>query len=143
MWTLLSFTGWFYPAILKESIEKHGGAGPAMPGVKTRKQKQATRDAIEARTKLRRGASLARLQERLVNSGRGRLNAEQTAVLAEYESGALRMRANELTHASGNGRLKREDESFVDIGGSTGGLVRTVVDFWKPPDLDLDDFFGP
>ena len=32
-------------------------------------------------------------------------------------------------------RLKKEDHSFVDIGGSTGGFVRTVLDDWEPPDL--------
>ena len=86
---------------------------------------------------------MARVQERMDNSGRGRLNAEQMAVLAEYRSDELRKRANELTHRSGNGRLKREDESFVDIGGSTGGFVRTVLDDWVPPDLNLGDFFEP
>ena len=37
--------------------------------------------------------------------------------------------------ASGHDRLKKEDRSFVDIGGSTGGFVRTVLDDWEPPDL--------
>ena len=41
---------------------------------------------------------------------------------------------------SGHGRLKKEDHSFVDIGGSTGGFVRTVLDDWEPP--DLADFEG-
>ena len=36
---------------------------------------------------------------------------------------------------SGHGRLKKEDDSFVDIGGSTGGFVRTVLGDWEPPDL--------
>ena len=35
---------------------------------------------------------------------------------------------------------KGEDDSFVDIGGSTGGFVRTVLDDWGPP--DLSDFDG-
>ena len=35
----------------------------------------------------------------------------------------------------GHGRLKNEDESWVDIGGGTGGFVRTVLDDWEPPDL--------
>ena len=43
--------------------------------------------------------------------------------------------ANKLTMISGHGRLKQEDDSFVDIGGSTGGFVRTVLDDWEPPDL--------
>ena len=55
--------------------------------------------------------------------------------MQEYESGVLRKQANKLTMISGHGRLKKEDHSFVDIGGSTGGFVRTVLDDWEPPDL--------
>ena len=56
-------------------------------------------------------------------------------VLQEYRSGELRRQANKLTKISGHGRLLREDLSYVDIGGSTGGFVRTVLDDWEPPDL--------
>ena len=86
---------------------------------------------------------MERLQERLSQgdpSGEGqgiqpRLNAKQLRVLQEYQSGELRRQANRLTMISGHGRLKKEDHSFVDIGGSTGGFVRTVLDDWEPPDL--------
>ena len=33
----------------------------------------------------------------------------------------------------------RAARSFVDIGGSTGGFVRIVLDDWKPPDLAAFD----
>ena len=37
---------------------------------------------------------------------------------------------------SGHGRLRKDDESFVDISGNTGGgFVRVVLDDWEPPDL--------
>ena len=36
---------------------------------------------------------------------------------------------------SGHGRLKKADQTHVDIGGSTGGFVRTVLDDWETPDL--------
>ena len=96
-----------------------------------------------ARARLRRGAMLERLQERLSQgdpSGEDegiprRLNAKQLRVLREYRSGELRNEANRLTMISGHGRLKKEDDSFVDIGGSIGGFVRTVLDDWEPPDL--------
>ena len=49
-----------------------------------------------------------------------------------------------ITMISGRGRLKKEDHSFVDIGGSTGGFVRTVLDDWEPPDLaDFDGDLRP
>ena len=55
--------------------------------------------------------------------------------MQQYQSGELRREANRLTMVSGHGRLKRRDYSFVDIGGSTGGFVRVVLDDWGLPDL--------
>ena len=93
---------------------------------------------------------LERLQERLSqgneDKGKGKrkarpLNPKQLRVLQEYQSGELRRQANKLTMISGHGRLKKEDHSFVDIGGSTGGFVRTVLDDWEPyTSGDLVDF---
>ena len=49
-------------------------------------------------------------------------------------------RANKFTMIASHGGLHKEDHSFVDIGGSTGGFVRTVLDDWESP--DLADFEG-
>ena len=143
MWTLLSFTGRFDVAFLEESLAR-AAKGPAkMPGERTEEQQQQVLDAQKARAKLRWGAMLERLQERLSQGneakGKGKrkarpLNPEQLRVLQEYQSGELRRQANKLTMISGHGRLKKADGSFVDIGGSTGGFVRTVLDDWEPPD---------
>ena len=149
MWTVLSFTGRFDVAFL-ENIILNCAKGPLrMPGERTEEQKQQVRDAQMARARLRRGAMLERLQERLSQGneakGKGKrkarpLNPNQQRVLQEYQSGELRRQANKLTMISGHGRLKKEDHSFVDIGGSTGGFVRTVLDDWEPPDLaDFQD----
>ena len=147
MWTLLSFTGRFDVAFLEDVIAK-GAKGaakgpPKMPGERTEQQKEEKRDAQVARGKLRRGAMLERLQERLslpplTHKGKREarpLTPKQLRVLQEYRSGELRRQANKLTKIFGHGRLKKEDDSFVDIGGSTGGFVRTVLDDWEPPDL--------
>ena len=143
MWTLLSFTGKFDVPYLEESIAKAErkrraeGLPPGLaPGTRTEKQKQQTRDAQLARARVRRGATLERLQEKLSHSQRGRpLNRQQLQCLQEYQRGKLRLEANRLTLISGHGRLRREDQSFVDIGGSTGGFLRTVLDDWEPPEL--------
>ena len=92
---------------------------------------------------------LDRLQRKLAKGeeykGWGMRNAlrkfspKQREILKEYQSGLLRNKANNLTVKAGHGRLKKEDDSFVDIGGNTGGWVRTVLDDWEPPDLaDFD-----
>ena len=132
MWTLLSFTGRFDVTFLVDTIQR--GAKVTMPGEKTEEQKQEVRDVQMARAKLRRGAMLERLQEELSQEGKS-LNPKQLRLLQEYQSGELLRQANKLTMVSGHGRLKKEDHSFVDIGGSTGGFLRTVLDDWEPPDL--------
>jgi hypothetical protein len=141
MWTLLSFTGCFDVAFLEDSIaigaKECISSNPRMPGERTGDQKQQVRDAQMARANLRRGAMLERLLDQ--RSARP-LNPKQLRFLQEYQSGFMRRQANKLTMISGHGRLKREDHSFVDIGGCTGGFVRTVLDDWESP--DLADFQG-
>ena len=142
MWTLLSFTGRFDVAYLEEAIARGAKDQSKMAGERTEQQKQQVRDAQLGRARLRRGAMLERLQEKLSQGDKSRrpLNPKQLRVLQEYQSGELRRQANKLTMVSGHGRLKKEDASFLDIGGSTGGFVRTVLDDWEPP--DLADFEG-
>ena len=144
MWTLLSFTGCFDVDFLEEAITKGAKAPPKMPGERTEEQKQQVRDAQMGRARLRRGAMLERLQERLSQGneakGKGKrkarpLNPKQQQIWQEYKNGELRRQANKLIMVSGHGRLENEDHSFVDIGGSTGGFVRTVLDDWEAPDL--------
>ena len=156
MWTLLSFTGRFDPDYLDQAICRGAKVGPRMPSERTSEQKQQIIDAQEARSRLRRGAMLERLQARLTEGNQAKgtgkskgkvcgalkgrnpvraLRPGQLKVLQEYRSGELRRQANKLTKMSGHGRLLREDLSYVDIGGSTGGFVRTVLDDWEPPDL--------
>ena len=144
MWTLLSFTGCFDVDFLEEAITKGAKAPPKMPGERTEEQKQQVRDAQMARAMLRRGAMLERVQAKVQGKRNARpLNAKQLQCLEKYRSGELRKRANELTKISGHGRLKAEDQSFVDIGGSTGGFVRVVLDDWEPPDLaDFEHVYG-
>ena len=136
IWTLLSFTGRFDVAFLEESIAKGATFPTRMPGERTERQKKDARNAQIARARLRQAKNLDRLEGTTCRP----FTARQREVLDQYRSGWLRKEANKLTLISGHGRLKREDESFVDIGGSTGGFVRTALDDWGPP--DLKDFDG-
>ena len=140
MWTLLSFTGRFDVAYLEYIIARGAAKEPIkMPGERTKEQKQQVRDALIAQSRLRRGLWLERLQNRILSKGKGKgarpLTPKQWRELQEFQSGELRRQANKLTMKSGHGRLKKEDDSFVDICGSTGGFGRTVLDDWEPPDL--------
>ena len=147
LWTLLSLTGSFDVEYLQNAILKGAQHQPRMPGERTEEEKAKVRDAQMARARLRQGKMLERLQNKLSQGreakakGKGKaLSPKQQQVLKEYQSGELRRKANNLSMKSGHGRLKKEDDSFVDIGGSTGGFVRTVLDGWEPP--DLADFGG-
>ena len=146
MWTLLSFTGRFDVAWLEDSIARGGHGPPRMPGERTEQEKQKIRDGQVARSRLRRGAMLERLQERIQDNSQidaRPLTSKQLRELQAYQSGELRREANKFTMISGHGRLRKDDyelrpwdpASFCDIGGSTGGFVRTVLDDWEPPDV--------
>ena len=63
------------------------------------------------------------------------MSRKQEELLALYDAGSLLAEANRLTRMSGNGRLRRSDGSSVNIGGSTGGHTRTVLDDWQAPDV--------
>ena len=82
--------------------------------------------------------SYARLREKIRRGGGApgtALSRQQQELLALYDNGTLLAEANRLTRISGNGRLRRSDGSFVDIGGSTGGYARFVLKDWEPPNL--------
>ena len=83
--------------------------------------------------------------DRLASKTSSPLSAWQQGILGKYRSGELRQEANKRTRISGHGRVRKDDGTFVDIGGSTGGFVRTVLDDWGPPglkDFDGDWRFG-
>ena len=126
MWEILSFQGRFDPEFFKNLPEK------PKPEDLTSEQREKTKQAIEARKQLRMakkiGRQHAREPDRPLRHGDQRL-------LRDLEKGKLRENVNKLTRESGNGRLRRRDGSFVDIGGSTGGMTRTVLYGYVPPNL--------
>ena len=125
MFHLLSFSGRWDPSFFAEQ--------PVPTGEPTEEQRRATAAAVEARAKVR----LARKYEHLKR--RKWLHPDQMELVSKLRDGTLDKEAARLTKESGHGRFKREDGSFVDIGGSTGGFTRAVLDNWTPPNLD-DDF---
>ena len=163
MWTLLSFTGRFDPEYFNLHVQ--GAAVPvALPGEISQEQKRKNAEAAQARAKVRLARKYARLRTRLQaeampkwpeakpkwGQGKGkskgqkegqqiRLSKKMEDLLEAYDSGKLQEEANRLTKISGNGRLRKNDGTYVDIGGNTGGFVRTILDDWAPPDLSEFD----
>ena len=60
------------------------------------------------------------------------MSRKQKDLLTLYDDGTLLAEANRLTLLSGNGRLRRSDGSYLDIGGSTRGYTRTLLYDWEP-----------
>ena len=124
MFHLLSFSGCWDPSFFEKSPV------PQQVGEQAERQKKATRAAVEARAKLR----LARKYHGL--SKKRALWPYQEELVARLLDGSLEAEVNRLTCLSGNGRLRRKDGTFIDIGGSTGGFTRAVLYNWTPPNLD-------
>ena len=55
-------------------------------------------------------------------------------VLEKHDSGQLRRDMNGAVTQFGHGRLVRDEGETQDIGGSTGGGPRRVIDDWVAPD---------
>ena len=123
MWHVLSFTGRF-----DETFFTNVKAPEKQPGERSTYQKDHTRNAALARTKLRHGEIYARKQD----NGE-ELTPKQLAVARLYRDGTLLARSNELTLQSGHGSLRTADGAVLEIGGSTGGEARKILEAWTPP----------
>ena len=62
------------------------------------------------------------------------LTPRQTDLLERYDSCRLMEELNAAKVAWGHGRLRSEAGEYMDIGGSTGGGSRRIIDDWTPPD---------
>ena len=62
------------------------------------------------------------------------LSPRQMVLLEDYDSGRLMRELNNAKVAWGHGRLRDEVGGYMDIGGSTGGVSRRIIDRWTPPD---------
>ena len=59
---------------------------------------------------------------------------KQLEVLQQWDSGELLANRNRSIVALGHGRLRTARGDYLDIGGSTGGGSRRIIDGWQPPD---------
>ena len=132
MWYMIIFTGRWDVAFLAR-------ASAFQPGEKTAGDKAKTRAAVEARSEVRRAKNLLRLMQKGNNKAKGKWldvqDSRKRELINKLRDGTLVSQANQLTRESGHGRILRADGSFVDIGGSTGGIVRTILYDWTLPDV--------
>ena len=127
MWTILSFTGEFRG----HTLEKLPAALPPEP--RSEQDKQRISEATEARGQLRVAEKIAKIrlsneEARAAGETYTPLTLMQDGFLTFYDDGSLRARANRLTLLAGNGRMHYADGTWEDIGGTTGGCRRPVLD---------------
>jgi hypothetical protein len=144
LWSIISFSGRYDANFLAQvqattvpqsdisAAQSNPTAGASQPEVQDNVPQQRTRNAQECRNTLRWAEHLARKRA----AGRGRFSYGDQQLLRDFDTGDLLRQANAATRASGHGRLKNADGTFQDIGASTGGLARTVLDDWKPVDQE-------
>ena len=86
---------------------------------------------------MRLAKNLVRIQrQKGKGEGKGKwLDSKKRELIDKLKDGTLVREANRLAKESGHGRILRSDGSFVQIGGSTGGIVRTILNDWTPPDV--------
>ena len=125
MWELVSFVGSWDHKFLEEAAAaspQRDDVGASQPDVEERQRLRW--EALKAREMLRYGARLNRRRQ----AGKPLPNREAERILREFDNGTLRRQCNEATRRSGHGRLRGPDGTIYDIGGSTGGACRAVLD---------------
>ncbi len=99
----------------------------------------------EAIARFTEGGRLARHRASLQSrgapqpAGRARqvllITRRKAELLEKYDNDELRIERNRAVWALGHGRLHNKQGDTMDIGGSTGGVSRRIIDGWKPPDI--------
>ena len=89
-------------------------------------------EKAEAKARYAEGLRLAEYRDK--GHGVTLVTPEQAGVLRQWDAGALRTQLNAAVAAHGHGRLRKASGAYLDIGGSTGGGPRRIIDGWQPPD---------
>ena len=132
LWELVSFSGQFSV----EFLTRVTNVVASQPDViVSNYQQELKANAVKCRADYRWAHSLAKKRQ----SGFSKFTNYDMKVLSDFDSGKLCLQANEATKASGHGRLKKADGTFVDIGAETGGATRTILDDWVPPDVPASE----
>ena len=88
-------------------------------------QRMLTAKAVKCRGELRWAQNFSRKRQ---HSQISELSHPNKILIEELNSGELQKRANDATEKSGHGRIRNSDGTYTDIGGSTQGTTRTILD---------------
>ena len=152
IWEVLAFSGRFDVDMLTQALHAELTDDPLQicrdrPGheeVSKEERRRLHHAKAEAIARYNEGERLARHRDRVFHGGAPQpadqgqeaatLTRKQMDVLRKWDTGELRVNRNNAIVAVGHGRLLTAAGDYMDIGGSTGGGSRRIIDSWQPPD---------
>jgi hypothetical protein len=152
IWEILAFTGRFDADILRQAVcssEQEGHAEEEAQDEDQQQRRRLLHAKAEARARYNEGRRLAGQRDAHRDRLRGASQPAREAgssesapsvtswqwyMLQRWDSGELLRKYNNAIAALGHGRLRSAHGALLDIGGSTGGESRRLIDGWVPPD---------
>ena len=141
IWEVLAFSGRFDVRYLTQALHVQPEEEPRVQEpqpLMERLPASLHHEKAEAIARHKEGERLNRRWQELERGGATQparhFTRQQLDVLESYESGELLRIRNNAILALGHGRLRTARGETLDIGGSTGGGSRRILDSWHPPD---------
>ena len=131
---LIIYAGRFDPEFLSRAHDEQVRSAASQPGPDPDAQARLKRAAAQAKLEYRKTCMLRRKLDR------GQVKERDLACwehenLRKLEDGSLLRLTNEAVAAFGHGTLHNGEEN-LEIGGSTNGVTRCLLDGYAEPDLD-------
>ena len=130
---LIIYAGRFDPEFLSRAHDGQDRSGASQSAAERSVQMDLKRAAAQAKLQYRKTCILRRKLEWGQVDER-HLDWWERENLQKLEDGSLLRRTNEAVAAFGHGTLRQGDER-VEIGGSTGGVTRFLLDGYAEPDV--------
>ena len=131
---LIIYTGRFDPEFLSQAQDTQEPRTPAGL-LSAHRQQNLKRSAAQAKLNYR----MTCLLRRKLDNGqveRRHLQPWQKKNLRQLQDGSLLRRTNDAVAAYGHGTLRREDGASLEIGGSSQGVTRFLLDGCAEPDVE-------
>ena len=132
---LIIYTGRFDPDFLSQAHDAQDRSGASQPVANSDGREHLKRKAAQAKLDYRMTCMLRRkLDHGQVE--RRHLQPWQKKNLRRLQDGSLLRHTNDAVAAYGHGTLRREDGASLEIGGSSQGDTRFLLDGCAEPDVE-------
>ena len=139
---LIVFTGTYDPDFLEKAVDGAERRRTSPQDVVQQEHAGRKKKAHQAKMRHRMTLAMARkVTDGWYRTGSGRwrkLTSHEEKQIRRLNDGSLRRERNRAVQAWGHGTLVKADGTPVEIGGSTGGLTRELLDGCQRPHVDED-----